>query len=473
MILKSSVLEKVFFESRIPQMILEQDTRQNIVNYAFYQFIGYSEIEWDTMSLKDISHPEDYQLDLQLFRDMQLGQRDSFQVEKRFFHKSGDIIWGTLHVTLIHDYETGKKYFLSQVLDISEEKNLERVLTKSEQQYQLLAENSSDIINLHLKDGRYIYNSPSLKAILGYDPSDLIGDTPYDYIHEDDKEYVEDFHRYVLEQREPVLITYRFRKKDGTYIPFESSIKSVVDEKTGNITGIISVSRDIRQRVEQDNLLRKSEKLAITGQLAAALAHEIRNPLTSIKGFIQLFSKSKECDESFLTITMDEIQSIEEKLSEFLRLSHPSAMKMEQIKLDQLLNQVVQLLQSKALLDNKEIKTHLNTVLPFIMGDEQSLKQVFFNIIQNGLDAISEKGFVLIKSAVSKSKVTIYFIDNGRGIPKERLQSLGQPYYSTTEKGTGLGLMTTFKILQQHDGVIEVDSTVGIGTTVSVSFPII
>ncbi|APH05112.1 PAS domain S-box protein [Bacillus weihaiensis] len=473
MILKSSVLEKVFFESRIPQMILEQDTRQNIVNYAFYQFIGYSEIEWDTMSLKDISHPEDYQLDLQLFRDMQLGQRDSFQVEKRFFHKSGDIIWGTLHVTLIHDCETGKKYFLSQVLDISEEKNLERVLTKSEQQYQLLAENSSDIINLHLKDGRYIYNSPSLKAILGYDPSELIGDTPYDYIHEDDKEYVEAFHRYVLEQREPVLITYRFRKKDGTYIPFESSIKSVVDEKTGNITGIISVSRDIRQRVEQDNLLRKSEKLAITGQLAAALAHEIRNPLTSIKGFIQLFSKSKECDESFLTITMDEIQSIEEKLSEFLRLSHPSAMKMEQIKLDQLLNQVVQLLQSKALLDNKEIKTHLNTVLPFIMGDEQSLKQVFFNIIQNGLDAISEKGFVLIKSAVSKSKVTIYFIDNGRGIPKERLQSLGQPYYSTTEKGTGLGLMTTFKILQQHDGVIEVDSTVGIGTTVSVNFPII
>ncbi|WP_226665400.1 PAS domain S-box protein [Metabacillus litoralis] len=471
MILESSILEKVFLQSRIPQMIFQHDFSDNIVNDAFYQFIGYTKEEWQNLSVQEISHPEDYELDLQLFRDILLGFRVSYQLEKRYFHKNGDIIWGSLNVTLIDDPYSDKKYFLAQVLDITEEKNLERVLTKNEQKYRLLAENSSDIINLHFKDGRFIYNSPSVKQILGYEASELLGDKPSDYIHPDDLQLVKDKHVLLLDQRDPLLITYRGRKKDGTYIPLETNVKSVIDEQTGMVTGFISITRDIRGRVEQDILLRKSEKLAVVGQLAAAVAHEIRNPLTSVKGFMQLFYSTKECNEDFMEIALSEIDRVEEIISEFLTLSRPHEEKREPIMINELMKQVVQLLQTQAILINKEIKCVINEDIPDIYGDPNALKQVFFNIIQNGLDAIEEKGFVIIKITSSSHSLRIDFIDNGRGIPKDRLLRIAEPFYSTTEKGTGFGLMTSYKIVENHKGRIEIDSTVGIGTTVTILLP--
>ncbi|TXC91785.1 PAS domain S-box protein [Metabacillus litoralis] len=471
MILESSILEKVFLQSRIPQMIFQQDFINNIANNAFFQFIGYTEEEWRKISVQEISHPEDYELDLQLFRDMLTGLRDSYQLEKRYFHKNGEIIWGSLNVTLIEDSYSEKKYFLAQVLDITEEKNLEQVLTKNEQKYRLLAENSSDIINLHLKDGQFIYNSPSIKQILGYEAAELLGDKPSDYIHPDDLSLIKEKHTYLINHQGPLLISYRARNKNGTYIPLESSVKSVFDEKTGLVTGFISITRDIRSRVEQDILLRKSEKLAVVGQLAAAVAHEIRNPLTSIKGFMQLFYSTKECNEELINVAFSEINRVEEIISEFLTLARPHQEKKEPIKVHDLMKQVVQLLQAQAILINKEIKCKIEEDIPVMYGDPNALKQVFFNIIQNGLDAIDERGFVIIKITSSDQSIRIDFIDNGRGIPKERLQRIAEPFYSTTEKGTGFGLLTSYKTVENHNGKLEIDSTVGIGTTVTIFLP--
>ncbi|MGM0877400.1 MAG: PAS domain S-box protein [Bacillota bacterium] len=471
MIIESSVLEKVFLQSTIPQMIFEHDFRQNVVNAAFYEFIGYSKEEWSNLSVKDISHPEDYDLDFHLFHELIAGKRQSYQMEKRYFHKSGEIIWGKLYVTQINDPSAKKQYFLSQLLDITEEKNLERILTKSEQKYRLVAENSSDVINLHLKDGRFIYTSPSITQILGYDVDEVIGESPYVYIHPEDVPAVEKTHLTVLSNTDPKLITYRVRKKDGTYIWIETSIRSVIDEQTCKITGLISVSRDIRKRLETDILLRKSEKLAVVGQLAAAVAHEIRNPLTSVKGFIQLFSSTKQCNEEYMKIVLDELDRVEMIISEFLTMSRPHQEKMAPVKVDEIIRQVIQLLQTQALLINKQINYIVKSDIPFVYGDANSLKQVFFNIIQNALDAIDEKGTVIVRVSIVESTLCIHVIDNGCGIPEERLNNLGEPFYSTKEKGTGLGLMTSFKIIENHHGSIKIDSTVGKGTTVSISLP--
>lgn len=471
MILESSILEKVFLQSRIPQMIFRHDFKENLANDAFFNFIGYSKEEWRSLSVQEISHPEDYELDLQLFRDMLAGLRDSYQLEKRYFHKNGEIIWGSLNVTLIDEPYSAKKYFLAQVLDITEEKNLERVLTKNEQKYRLLAENSSDIINLHLKDGKFIYNSPSIKQILGYEAAELLGDKPSDYIHPDDLSLVKEKHIYLIKNQGPLLISYRARRKDGSYIPLESNVKSVLDEKTGLVTGFISITRDIRSRVEQDILLRQSEKLAVVGQLGAAVAHEIRNPLTSIKGFMQLFYSTKECNEELINIALSEVDRIEEIISEFLTLARPHQEKKEPIKIDDLMKQVVQLLQTQAILINKEIKCNIEEGIPVMYGDPNALKQVFFNIIQNGLDAIDERGFVIIKITSSDKNIRVDFIDNGRGIPTERLKRIAEPFYSTSEKGTGFGLLTSYKTVENHKGKLEIDSTVGIGTTVTIFLP--
>ncbi|WP_281730418.1 PAS domain-containing protein [Metabacillus endolithicus] len=203
MMLQSSILEKVFMQSTIPQMIFEYNLKQNVANKAFFEFIGYSKEEWDELSIEEVSHPEDYVLDMQLYHEVYTGKRESYQMEKRYFHKSGEIIWGSLHVTAINDPMTNNKYFLAQVFDITEQKNLERVLTHNEQKYKLLADHSSDIIGLYLPDGRFLYTSPSINQILGYEDDELLGELPYSFIHPDDISFVEKKHKTLLESKSP------------------------------------------------------------------------------------------------------------------------------------------------------------------------------------------------------------------------------------------------------------------------------
>jgi len=471
MLSKSSILERVFFQSRIPQMIFEYNFKENVANEAFYQFIGYSKEEWDELTLEDISHPEDYQLDMQLYHEVFIGKRPSYQMEKRYFHKSGEIIWGSLNVTAIEDPYSTKKYFLAQIYDITEQKNLERVLTDNEQKYRLLADNSSDIINLYLPDGRFLYSSPSITQILGYETDELTGDVPYLYIHPDDISYVQKKHMSLLANRNPILITYRFKHKNDSYIWVESSVRSIADERTGEMTGLISISRDITSRLEKDKLLQKSEKLAVVGQLAAAVAHEIRNPLTSIKGFMQLFSQTKEYNEEYMNIVRDELDRVENIISEFLTMSRMQADKKEVLDVDKLIKQVITLINTQAILVNKEIKYKNVIKKPILKGDRSKLKQVFYQIIQNGLDAIEEKGTVYVNMYSDEHLLKIKIIDNGRGISNDRLKNIGEPYYSIKEKGTGFGLMTCYQIIENHSGKIEIDSIVGKGTTVSVTLP--
>ncbi|WP_442920038.1 ATP-binding protein [Metabacillus sp. B2-18] len=212
--------------------------------------------------------------------------------------------------------------------------------------------------------------------------------------------------------------------------------------------------------------------MAVVGQLAAAVAHEIRNPLTSVKGFIQLFSETKQCNEEYMNIVLNELDRVEDIIFEFLTLARSHQEKMETIKIDELLKQVIQLLQTQAILVNKEINFLVESNIPPVEGDSNKLKQVFFNIIQNALDAIDEKGVVFVRLYSNDSRVCMEFIDNGCGIPESRLESVGEPFYSTKEKGTGMGLMTSYKIIENHKGKIDIDSTVGEGTKVSVSLPL-
>ncbi|WP_255301698.1 ATP-binding protein [Bacillus sp. AFS040349] len=212
--------------------------------------------------------------------------------------------------------------------------------------------------------------------------------------------------------------------------------------------------------------------MAVVGQLAAAVAHEIRNPLTSVKGFIQLFSETKQYNEEYMNIVLNELDRVEDIIFEFLTLARSHQEKMETIKIDELLKQVIQLLQTQAILVNKEINFLVESNIPPVEGDSNKLKQVFFNIIQNALDAIDEKGVVFVRLYSNDSRVCMEFIDNGCGIPESRLESVGEPFYSTKEKGTGMGLMTSYKIIENHKGKIDIDSTVGEGTKVSVSLPL-
>lgn len=469
---RSQLFREVFEQSNVPQMLTSLDNTTTIENRAFYDFFGYTKEEWASMTIKDICHPDDYESDLNLMHELISGQRSFYQMERRYVHKSGMQLHGTVNGSLISDPETGKKYLYTQVIDTTEKFLINEFLRNSEKKYRLLAEHCSDMIMLHDINGNYQYISPSYKTILGHDHTQLIGASPYEFIHPDDIPTVEKFHQQLLTGKEHIpFITYRARKADQSYIWVETNIKGVFNEETGELSELISVSRDIQHRIDTNELLNKSEKLAVVGRMAAAVAHEIRNPLTPIKGFITLLSRTKEYNPKFIDVILSEIDRIELIITEFLSMAKPNNRKMSVIPIDQLVEQVVNLIQSEALMDNKQITVNFN-MNPSVIGDENSLKQVILNVLRNALESLEQQGTASITVYIDNGFACIKIQDNGCGISQERLAKIGEPFYSTKEKGTGLGLMTSLNIIENHQGKLDIKSEEGKGTTVKILLPI-
>ena len=222
-----------------------------------------------------------------------------------------------------------------------------------------------------------------------------------------------------------------------------------------------------------EDWMRKTEKLSLVGQLAAGVAHEVRNPMTSIKGFIQLAKISKEWNESYIDIMLNELSRMETIIYEFLTLAKPSEhLNFVKKNFHTILQQVISLLETQALIRDVTIHAELEEQI-FVECDENQMKQVFINIIQNAIEASNKKGTIFISLIrIGTEKIIVQIVDEGQGIPKDRLDKLGEPFYSTKEKGTGLGLLVSYKIIEAHRGSINFTSEVAKGTLVEITLPI-
>lgn len=236
-------------------------------------------------------------------------------------------------------------------------------------------------------------------------------------------------------------------------------------------TAVQVILRDISERKQTEELMLRSEKLSIAGQLAAGIAHEIRNPLTAIKGFLQLMKPTMEENEHYFDIIFSELSRIELILSRLLMLAKPqqNALK-EKLDLIRLIREVTALLETQANLNGILINTKLSGEKIFIKGDQNQLKQVFINLIKNAVESMPDGGTVHLEVKETADAVTVTVQDEGEGIPEHVLKRIGEPFLTTKEKGTGLGLMVTFNIIENHNGTIEVKSKVEKGTTFIISF---
>ena len=235
---------------------------------------------------------------------------------------------------------------------------------------------------------------------------------------------------------------------------------------------------DESEKMSMKKRLDHSESLSTLGQLAASIAHEIRNPMTSLKGFTQLLYKTANEDgKRYLAVINDELQRMEEILTEFLQVSKPTNYKFYNFEMRDLIHEVVNFMAPQALL--KSINLSINygvTKESEILGDRNQLKQVFINAIKNAIEAMPMGGNINVNISEEidiqdNSFLCVSVEDHGYGIEEKNLEKIFNPFFSTKTGGTGLGLPHIYKVIESHGGTIEVDSSVGKGTVFKFILP--
>lgn len=373
-------------------------------------------------------------------------------------------------------------------LDITERKRIEDELREANEFFMNLIESSVDgIIAADMKGNIFIFNRGA-EALTGYSAEEVIGKIHITQIYPPG--IAKEVMRRLRSQEHGgvgKLLPTQFNivHKNGEEIPIQLSA-SLIYDGSGKEVASVGIFTDLRPRLMMEKKLQEthlqlvsSEKMASLGKLAAGIAHEINNPLGGILIYASLLREDlseddpKRGDLEKIVSEAGRCKEIVKSLLEFARQTEP---KMEPTDINRMINEGLFFLVNQALFHNIKIIKRLDPFLPFVRGNPGQLKQVFMNITVNAAEAMHGNGTLTITTYrhPSENKVIIEFTDTGEGIPDEYLTRIFDPFFTTKDvgKGTGLGLATSYGIIEDHGGKISVKSKVGEGTTFIIELPI-
>ncbi|KAA0549935.1 PAS domain S-box protein [Bacillus sp. BGMRC 2118] len=358
----------------------------------------------------------------------------------------------------------------SMVLHSILEKKSNKDRVESEERYKLLIENHPDGVIIHYK-GTILYANPAIYEMLGHPYGSATGKSLFQFSHPSTHEKIHERQReaYSAESKIQDIIEVELIHQNGSSIFAESK---AIGCMYNNKKCVQLVVRDVTEKKKAEEMLKASDRLAVVGQLAAGIAHEIRNPLTSIKGFVQVMKESHSNSE-YYDVILSELDRINEVTNDFLFLAKPKQAHYKESLLYPIILNIATLLSAEALYYNIQMDIHNKTTHDvYILCEENELKQAFINIVKNSIEAMPKGGKIVISMRLNRDHIEVKFEDNGMGIPKEKMPHIGQPFYTLKETGTGLGVMTTMKIIENHHGTFSLQSEEGKGTQIIVTFPI-
>lgn len=336
----------------------------------------------------------------------------------------------------------------------------------------LFFEQANDAIAVFDLEERVIAVNPAFEKLYGWTKEEAIGRTlplvPPEY-KEDAKKRINNLkngHSYHLFESIEM-------KKDGTVFDAQISLSPILSPH-GEIIASSAISRDISYIKENEYLILQSEKLKVVGELAAEVAHEIRNPMTVISGYVQMMNENPNSPYyEYTKLIQSEAERIELILTEFLVLSRPQPNQFVPINLAEAITEVAQFFQYDT--QQKAIAVNITNEYSHItiLGNKNQIKQVFINLFKNAIEAISQDGTITIDLCKDEKDLYISIVDTGCGISSQVLNRIFEPFYTTKSKGTGLGMVIINKIIQDHNGTIKINSKLNVGTEILLSFPIL
>lgn len=354
--------------------------------------------------------------------------------------------------------------------EIVQRRQAEEEVRRSEAQLRRIANAMQDMICQVDREGMIEYASPSYQSVLGYEPDYMVGRSFLEFVYPDDKSLVEQIFQDTLSNPVPGSFEYRHCRNNKENIWVETLANTVTDDQ-GSISGMILCTRDISERKRIENEMAKLDRMNLVGEMAASIAHEIRNPMTTIRGFLQFLGTKEGCgpyQDSF-ELMIEELDRANSIISEYLSLAKGKVVNLEKRNLNNIIQVLTPLLQSDALADDKHLEVALGQI-PELLLDEKEIRQLIINLVRNALEAMVQGGRVIIRTQQDRNEVVLSVEDEGGGIPPAILEKLGTPFITTKDSGTGLGLPVCYSIAARHNARIEVE-TDPTGTTFFVHFP--
>ncbi len=260
---------------------------------------------------------------------------------------------------------------------------------------------------------------------------------------------------------------------DKKTLPVLVSVTDIIDEKD-NALGFVFILKDLSELKELEIKMQRKEKLAALGSLAAGIAHEVRNPLSSIKGyatfFASLFEKESE-NRKAAYIMAEEVDRVDRVISELLEFAKPAELKLKETDMEQLIANSLRIIKHEAADAGVNLIKEFDQPLPVLKIDPDRFIQVLLNLYINAIQAMEDGGDLTIKAGIEKDALILEICDTGTGISPENQESVFNPYFTTKKQGTGLGLAIVYKIIESHNGTIHIQSIKGKGTTFVILIP--
>lgn len=466
-------------------------TNHTVFSYNWAGMLGYNldEIQKNVEFWRSLVHPDEInQIELNL-KNYILGKTDSYNGIVRMKHKNGHYVWIKYSGLVIKNIIGNPIKVIGTHIDISEIKEKERQLELSEEKFRFITENTTDLITQHNNDGTFSYVSNSSKDIIGYNPEELIQRSLYDFIHPDDLHIMQNAHQEIARKLKTKSLTFRFRKKDNSYIWMESVTKVILKNKQ-QIIGVQSSSRDISEMVQAAeemklNLLKEKELNELKSKFVSMASHQFRTPLTIIYSnaeLIEIKSKIKGKNSDGFDLITNRIKNEVDRLTQLMNNIlifgkyelEETKKDAKKIDFDNFVKKIIDTYFNNEL-DGRKIGITIIGKKQQIITDESLLIHIITNLVSNAFKYSTNKKEPELLITYLDTKIQIEVVDFGIGIPSGEIQYLFTSFFRATNTstivGSGLGLTIVKQFSDLLNGKLSIKSKENFGTTITLILP--